>query len=72
LKKYKLSAFHLFALHDHISALNYTLKLGTNINCRTSIANSEFPGSTALHIAAANRKLEMVKYLIKQGIRIDE
>ena len=64
LDRFQLSAFHLFALHDNLSALEYWLKLGININWRSSIAHKEFPGSTALHIAVTNRKLEMVKKLI--------
>ena len=32
LERFQLSAFHLFALYGHTNALDYTLKLGTNIN----------------------------------------
>ena len=72
LDKMQLSAFHLFALYENKQALEYTLKLGTSINCRTSIGHRDFPGATALHIATVYKKLDMIKYLIEQGIRIDE
>ena len=72
LDRFQLSAFHLFALHKSITSLEYWLKLGININWRTSIAHKEFPGSTALHIAVANRKLDMIKFLVEQGIRVNE
>jgi ankyrin repeat protein len=72
LERYQLSAFHLFSLYGNMKAMQYSLKLGTNINCRTSIGHKEFPGGTALHIAVSSQKLEMVKFLIDQGISINE
>lgn len=68
LESHGLCSFHLFVQHNNIFALDYCLKLGIDINCRTSIGNKNYPGSSALHIAVVNQNLEMVKHLIDQGI----
>ena len=68
LDTFQLSSFHLFAMYENMQALKYCLKLGVNINSRSSIGNMNFPGSTVLHIVVVNQKLDMVKYFVEQGV----
>lgn len=55
-----MSALHVAALHDNLTAATYLLKNGANIK-------NNYCGFTAMHAAALGGKLRMVKFLLKIG-----
>jgi ankyrin repeat protein len=72
LERFQMAPFHLFVKYNNFQGAEYCLRMGVDINSRTSIANKEFPAGTALHIATARSLMDMVKYLISKGAKVEE
>ena len=63
-----ISPMHLFAKFGSIEAMYYCLRLKVSPNFKTSIAFTEYPSATSLHIAAGYSQLEMCKFLLTSGL----
>lgn len=59
-----ISPMHLFAKFGSLEAMYYCLRLKVSPNFKTSIAYTEYPSATPLHIAAGYSQLEMCKFLL--------
>lgn len=63
-----ISPMHLFAQYGSIEAMYYCLRMKISPNFKTSIAYSEYPSATPLHIAAGYSQLEMCKFLLTSSL----